>query len=465
MNGFIHPSTQVAVTIPGSPQPPTIATLSDLLLARRASQLPDTATVQLGPNEPWLPIDDVLAKAGLFLGPAPTRWLVVALAVAPGLWAVLHALLFQIWAPFLFLLAVIGVVVAVVASSNAALRTKSSKELVVALRGRPMLWRGTLATLVVCELATLGSAGMRVWHHRRAEKVFTEKDDCAFADKYLALDAADDETLNDAQKTEGRQRLGSCDVNREKEAAGAYAEKCKSIAGSVASGKLSPEDRAHVESAIPGGNDAYMQGLEGIQFAERIASRSLGPKDLASMRRLPCGPAMNSAYVRAAARSAGAWAALARGDEVGNDVLEALGAQPIDKTAPPKQRESLLSDEVKSTLHKRAEEVATTMREQTLAEAERASGLCVLERRLGGKNGPSCTALALKVVRLRAAEVVAQKNNDARCKAAATARQQCVRGCDAKQPHDELGMPADDFDQSLDCYERCEKTYPASGCE
>lgn len=84
MNLPIHPSIQVLVGIPGSTQAPTLAILSDIASARRAGQLPAMAMVQLGPNEPWLPVDVVLARAGLLVDTTmPTRPLLVALLVVP----------------------------------------------------------------------------------------------------------------------------------------------------------------------------------------------------------------------------------------------------------------------------------------------------------------------------------------------------------------------------------------------
>lgn len=147
-------------------------------------------------------------------------------------------------------------------------------------------------------------------------------------------------------------------------------------------------------------------------------------------------------------------------------MLEGLGAQSKDPGSQAKPAEAKLSPEMLEALHVTAEKAARSMLTATTAsDTEAAVSLCSLERRLGGKPGGSCAGLTVRAARLKAAELAAAKAANARCKAALAARQRCMRACDARQPQDELGMPAGDFDQSLDCYERCENAHPDHGCD
>lgn len=448
------------------PYPPRVVSLHEIAAARRAAQIPPTATVQLSPDAPWLPVDQVLARAGFVVGAPPTRLLLVGLLVVPPIWALVHQVAFKSGTVFLIVLWAACGAIAIAASSSASLRTKTSKELVAEVRGRPWLWRAMIATVAACEVLALGSAGLRAVRRSHADEAFSTKSDCDFVEKWDKLNAAELDTLDSEQVVRASARRAGCEEQRQKQAAEAYAKQCTQVAARLQSRTVSAEDRTLVLKGIPGGNEAYASGADGAELAARISGRSLKPSDLGGMKALPCGPATRRAYLEAVAGSPGAWGALSRADEIGDDVLEALGAEPKEKGRAAKPGEVTLSDESRAALHKAAEDAAKAkLSAKSASDTEVATGLCALERRLGNKPGRSCTSLVAHAARLKSAELAAQKTADARCKAAIAAKQRCMRACDAKQPHDELGMPAGDFDSSLECYERCEKPHASEGCD
>ncbi len=464
MNG-LHPSTQVLLAVP--PYPPRVVSLNEIAAARRAAQIPPTATVQVAPDGPWLPVDQVLAHAGIVVGAPPTRSLLVALVVVPPIWAVLHQVVLKAGTVFLLFIWAAGAALAIAATSSARLRTKTSKELLAEARVRPWFWRTMIATVCACTIAALGSGGLRAIRKSQAEKTLSAStSDCEFVERWEKLTAAELDTLEPQWTGQAHARRLGCEESRLKKAAEEYRKRCTEVAAHLQSRTFPAEDRALVVKGIPGGDNAYASGEEAADLAARIADRSLEPKDLGGMKSLPCGPATRRVYLDAVASSAAAWGALTRATDVGDDVLDALGAEPLEKGKTMPTPEVDLTDEARTALLKNAEITAAKMKSpKTSSEAEVPVGLCILARRLGGKPAPACSALASTVSRLKVAEQLAGKAAEARCKAALANQQRCMRICDAKQPKDELGMPAGDFDESLDCYERCEKTYPASGCE
>lgn len=464
MNNFLHPSVQGLLAVP--PYPPRHVSLSEIAAGRRAGQIPPTATVQLAPEGPWLPVDHVLGQAGLLVGATPTRPLLVALVVVPPVLALFHHLVFKSGAVFLLLLWTGCAGLALVVSQSANLRSRTSKELIAEARQRPSMWRGMLAVAVVGELLAVGSGALRAVRKSRAESTFSATAPCTFVEQWDKLSEAELDTLEPEQISEGSSRRERCEEERKKSAAAEYAKQCEQIAGRMQARSLSDADRAHITKAIPGGDPAYLAGEAAVDLAGRISTRSLKASDLEGMKQLPCGPATRRAYLDAVASSPSAWTGITAGKQVGDDVLEGLGAQSKDQGSQAKPAEAKLSPETLEALHVTAEKAAKAMLTATTAsDTEAAASLCSLERRLGGKPGGSCTGLAARAARLKAAELAAAKAANARCKAALAARQRCMRACDARQPQDELGMPAGDFDQSLDCYERCENAHPSSGCD
>lgn len=464
MNNFLHPSVQGLLAVP--PYPPRHVSLSEIAAGRRAGQIPPTATVQLAPEGPWLPVDHVLGQAGLLVGATPTRTLIVALVVVPPLLALFHHLVFKSGAFFLLVVWAGCAGLALVASQSANLRSKTSRELIAAARQRPWMWRGILAAAVVGELLAVGSGALRAVRKSHAESTFSATAPCTFVEQWDKLSEAELDTLDSMQVSEASSRRERCEEERTKLAAASYAKQCEQIAGRLQARSLSDADRTHIAKQIPGGDPAYLGGDVGVDLAARISTRGLKPSDLEGMKQLPCGPATRRAYLEAVASSPSAWAGLTAGSQVGDDVLEAIGALPKEPGGQAKPAEATLSTEVLEALHATTEQAARAkLTATTASDTEAAASLCTLERRLGGKPGGSCTGLAARAARLKAAELAAAKAANARCKAALAARQRCMRACDARQPQDELGMPAGDFDQSLDCYERCENAHPSSGCD
>lgn len=429
MNRPIYPSTQVLVMVPGSPQPPVLDVLANVHAARCAGQLPAAATVQLGPNEAWFPVDQVLAHAGLIVRapPTPIRSLLVGVLLVPPILAAIHAVIFEMAVPFLLLLWALGAGAAIAATSMSSLKTKTSKELFAALRGRPMLWRGTLATIAVCELLTLGMGSVRLVRRGHARAVLAEAQDCNFAVKWEALGAAERETLDDLEQGKAQARLSACERERQQKAAAAYAEQCKEAAARLSSRKLSPEDRAHIMKGSPVSDEAYLSGREAADLAQRIADHALTTDDLGGMGKLPCGPAMRGRYLEAAAVSTAAWTGLRYRSHLGEDVRAAFGVGAIPSVAGAPAGETQLSAAVQTAVAEKAEEAARKLGWiSTTAAGNDAENLCILAREITGKSTRSCAALEARQKQLRAKEGAASAAAD---KAENDALMRCFRSC------------------------------------
>src|SRR4051812_9460851 len=126
MNIPLTPSTQVMFAVPETQLAPVLATLADLHQGRRDGRIPPSASVQLGPNQPWMPVDVALAQAGLIVAAKQaTRLLLVAFLLVPPIWAVVHELVFESGGVFLLALWAFGIALAVVAANSQTFRTNT----------------------------------------------------------------------------------------------------------------------------------------------------------------------------------------------------------------------------------------------------------------------------------------------------------------------------------------------------
>lgn len=404
--------------------------------------------------------------------PAPrgrVRWPLVALGVGPLLLALAHSLALDAPAPLLGLLWLGCLVVVGAASAIPSLQSKSSNELIEMVRARPLVWRSAVGVFALCEVLTLVFMVTYKLDQRRARQVLQIGDPCARADAWSKLGEKAQHSLPEAERSPGVAAPTQCGEEQSARARTSYVESCRNVIAHLQTGELTPADVQIIAAAPATGIPAettYASGQpDATALAARIAKGALLPGDLLLPARLPCGAGARLAFMGAAAKSAGAWADIRSRNDVSEEIVGSLGARPLDPTAPTPKIVAPMSAAAKAALHKNAEETAALiLAPKALSDCEQPLGLCLLDRRFGTPLGKACENLLKTALRLEKVEADAAKAADANCQGRLTTNSNCKKRCDAAQPKDELGMPAGDFDQAMECYERCDKSASIAGC-